>query len=314
MHAIQNKSIDLKLIDIQKYIFNRAENDVMSSIDFTRLMMSIRTTKSIIQPVVVRDTGDGRFVLFAGFRRYLAYKTLVQSGYAEFQLVPALIHPKETTIQDMILKTAHENDFRKDLNNAELIKSKVSMLPLFLDCGKEKDPLHNFILGHKILKLYISFLRNITNVTKYINLLEEITGSNNAISEIEDFFEKILITPKSFFLSSRVLFECSKNIRRLFEKGRITNRHALSIEKLKSEQNKDEIINQLQKEKMTYKEIENFIRESNAQFSPVKKTKKLLQLVEHVSIQIKSREETLTEDEISEIKMYVEKIENVIQK
>ena len=126
MHAIQDKSIDLKLIDIQQNIPNRDEYNVTSSIDFLKLVVSIQTTKGIIHPILVRDNGTGRFELFIGYRRYLAYKALVQSGHTEFELIPALIHPKETTIQDMILKAAHENDFRKDPRNVALIKSKVS--------------------------------------------------------------------------------------------------------------------------------------------------------------------------------------------
>lgn len=308
--------IDLELIYEQENILNRDMKKESLSYELLALVKSIREV-GLIHSIIVRADNTGRYELFVGHRRLEAYKMLLAEDPKKYKYIPARVYSNTTSTKYMSLKKIHENDSRKDLKPSEKIESKLSLIPLVLELeGVEgNNGGQNSILGYEISKKFNSYIRSDTNKEKYEKSLQELTGNHNIIKNLFDFFNQIGISPESFFLSAKVYFTCKNNIIMLFSKGKVTNRHALALQSMKSEEDKREIILRFKKgEKIGYKFLEKFIRESNAKFSPVKTNNKLIQACEHVLIQLKSEKESLAEQKNNEIKMYFEKIENIINK
>lgn len=304
--------IDLDLIYMQNYIVNRKDNNDFKSYDLLELGRSIRNTNGLIHPVVVRADGEGKYELFVGHRRYDAYKMLT-GRYKEYKSIPANVYPKETKTKEMLMLTIHENARRKNLDKSENIESKISLLPVFLEIQCEGKSTLSF--GFEILKVYNSYLRSQDHKTKYSDKMKNITGLENPIAKMHEFFEIIGMVPKTFFLSARVYFGCSNDITKLFREGKISNRHALALESMKIEKDKMVLIKNLQnKEIIPYRELENYIRDSNAKGSPKKQKSKLIQGFNHIIVQLSSKNQIIDDQQNNLIQMYIEKIENILEK
>ncbi len=312
---IISKSISLDLIDLQNKIKNRnLDEEGMSELN---LIKSIQETGGLIHPVILRENGNGKYELFVGHRRYMAYKMLVTEGNEEYKSIPARIYPKETSDLQMLLMTLNENSKRKDLKKTENIESQLSLLPYFLELegAKNNGKIKNLDLGYFILKNYISYLRSDNNSDKYITNLKKLTRKSNVIPRMNTYFAMLGTTAKKFYLSYRAYFDVNGDISVLFLEGVIVDRHALAINNMKSEEDKNKLIYRLQKgEKISYGKLESYIRESNAKLSPTKKKNKFILGLEHIIIQIKTKTNSISDDESSQIKMYIEKIENILEK
>jgi hypothetical protein len=314
---IISKSISLDLIYFQNHMFNRNMKEESESMSILQLMKSIKDTQGLIHPVTLRQNTESSYELFSGHRRYTAYKMLFESGEKEYQSIPARIYTNEVSNLDMLLMTLNENSNRKDLKKTENIQSNLSLIPYFLklDIVNENNKNKNFELGYYILKNYISYLRSEKQKDKYFEKIQKLTKKSNVIPQLGKFFEILGTTVKQFYLSYRAYFDVSKNLSVLFLKNVIVDRHALAINNMKSEEDKNEIIARLEQgEEIKYAKLENYIRDSNAKFSPNKKKNKLIQGLEHIIIQIKTKKNLISDDEDSQIKMYIEKIENILEK
>jgi len=308
--------IDVELIYEQKYIVNRHMKNKTFSYELLAMAKSIREI-GLIHPILVRADNVGRYELFVGNRRFQAYKMLLAGEPEKYKYIDARVYPNTTSIKRMSLKNKHENYSRKDPKPSEKIESDISLLPIVLEveAAESNNGTQNFILGFEILKKFDSYIRTKSNKEKYEKLLQEITGQRNIIKNLYDFFDQIGVSPKSFFLSAKVYFTCKNNIIRLFREGMVTNRHAMALQSMRSEEDKKKIILRLEKgEKIGYKLLEKVIRESNAKFSPIKKNNKIIQMGEHIIIKLRRDKGSMSDQQYDEIMMYYEKMENVIDR
>lgn len=83
--------------------------------ELQELMASIREA-GLIQPIVVRPSVAGSYLIVAGERRYRAFQRLVQTN-AEFATIPAIIQYRSD--QEVAVATLVENVVREDLNPLE---------------------------------------------------------------------------------------------------------------------------------------------------------------------------------------------------
>lgn len=315
---LKSMSIDIELIYPQNYIYGRNIEEESETLEFHLFEESLITTKGAINPIVVREDGTGKYELFSGNMRLKAYENIFQSGNEQFSQIPASVYPVGTSTLELLLKTIHENSFRKDLKKVISIEAKISFIPIFLELeGSENNGNDaNLGLGHDILKKYMRYIRSKRKDDRYLKKIQEMTGDINVIPKLMNFFQIIGTTPEKFYLSARVYFEVSRDILIIFHYGKICDRHALAIDKMKSLEDKNNIVSRLHNyEDIAYGELEKYIRDSNSQFSPIKKSNKLIQKVEHFLTQLRSdKGATRTAQENDEINMHFEKIENIINK
>ena len=252
--------IDLSKIIVQDEITNRDEEEVLDSSSFLKLVSSIRETKGLIQPIVVQEIGGGKFKLYVGFRRYLAYKKLRELDGESYRNISAYIAPHNIAPSEMFLKTIHENSFREDLSLKQKIESRVSLIPFFLNCAKEHDQESNLKIGYSILKEYVSYTRSEKHKTKYFEKIVSITGHSNPIREIGDFFDRIAERPKTFFYSAKIFLEYDEEIKQLFIDGLISKKHARLLEAIKNKKEMYRLIEIIRKNNMTDGEILSLIK------------------------------------------------------
>lgn len=309
---VKNVSIPVELVYVQKYILNRNMGKERSSHEQLAMVKSIKKV-DLISRIIVREDNTGMYELFVGNRRFEAYKVLQAGDPQQYKDIPAVIYPTTANTSDMLLKTLHENHFRKDLKKSEDTESLLSFIPFYLNIEKVTNSTENMLFGFSIMKKFNSYIRTKNNQEKYKESLQLLTGHNDVIERINNFFEKIARSPDSFYLSSRVYFNCTPRIIDLFREGKVINRNALRLEALKSKEDKEKIISRLlEDEYITSVELGKIISDSNARFSPVKSTNKSIQACNHVLIQLKRDKGKMSAQQNDEVKMYFEKIENVI--
>src|SRR5215813_10694348 len=139
------REIPLDLIDSNPYQTRRRMNEQA----LQELAESIRAT-GVVQPVVVRPSGSGRFQLVAGERRWLASKL------AEKTTIPAVV--RQISNEQAMEITIIENLQREDLNPIEQahaferLSREFSMTQeqIAARTGKDRASIANFI---RLLKL-----------------------------------------------------------------------------------------------------------------------------------------------------------------
>ncbi len=119
---------------------------------------SIRV-QGIIQPITVRQTGEGAFQIISGERRLQASRSIGMSS------IPAYI--RTANDQQMLEMALIENIQRENLNSIEIA---LSYQRLILECNLKQEE-----LGVRVGK-------NRTTVNNYIRLLEASSGDSGCTS------------------------------------------------------------------------------------------------------------------------------------
>src|SRR5499433_82746 len=143
--STSGREISLDLIDSNPYQTRRRMNEQA----LQELAESIRAT-GVVQPIVVRPIGSGRFQLVAGERRWLASKL------AEKTTIPAVV--REISNEQAMEMTIIENLQREDLNPVEQARAferlsrefGLTQEQIAWRTGKDRASIANFI---RLLKL-----------------------------------------------------------------------------------------------------------------------------------------------------------------
>src|SRR5215831_11272809 len=143
--STSGREIPLDLIDSNPYQTRRRMNEQA----LQELAESIRAT-GVVQPVVVRPSGSGRFQLVAGERRWLASKL------AEKTTIPTVV--REISNEQAMEITIIENLQREDLNPIEQARAferlsrefALTQEQIASRTGKDRASIANFI---RLLKL-----------------------------------------------------------------------------------------------------------------------------------------------------------------
>jgi ParB/RepB/Spo0J family partition protein len=77
----------------------------------------------LLQPIVVRAKGDGRYTCIAGHRRLAAYKHLFNSSEAALQWAEIPAIERDTHSDDLLVMALLENLSRQDLSESDIITS-----------------------------------------------------------------------------------------------------------------------------------------------------------------------------------------------
>src|SRR5947208_2272008 len=149
------REIPVDQIDPNPYQTRRYINEESLS----ELTDSIRVT-GVVQPVVVRPTGGGRFQLIAGERRWLASKR------AEKTTIPAVV--REVSNAQAMEITIIENLQREDLNPVEQARAferlshefGLTQEQIAARTGKDRASIANFIRLLKLPKDVQEYLEN----------------------------------------------------------------------------------------------------------------------------------------------------------
>ncbi|MBD3822943.1 MAG: ParB N-terminal domain-containing protein [Epsilonproteobacteria bacterium] len=251
------EKIPLDQIHIQNNYHNRKpEEFIVETQSFMELLTSIEKTKGVFQPIVLCKKDDNKYELVAGYRRYLVYKRLVLISEDKelFKSIPSVI---SDFCEDVITKstiTEHENLYRENPSAEENLKRRVSLVPFFLGCGVEGKKEQNFNMGIRLLKLFVSMDRSISEANK--NKLEKeiikLCGCENVIDSFMSFFEHIKHRPRVFFEKTKI-FEYEPSILQLYMEGRLHEKTPHLLQKVfaLSKEDGKEIIAAIKEEELT---------------------------------------------------------------
>ncbi|MDR1673027.1 MAG: ParB/RepB/Spo0J family partition protein [Bacteroidales bacterium] len=185
--------IDMAIIENNPYNprtnFNREELEELAA--------SIRQL-GVITPITVRKTGNGKYQIIAGERRYRA------SQLAGLNEIPAYV--RETDDENMLLLALIENTHRKDLNAIEVAISYQRMMDehqltqeeISNKVGKQRSTVTNYLrllklppevqLAVKEDKVSMGHVRPLINIDQtdiQLRLLHEIINEDLSVRETE---------------------------------------------------------------------------------------------------------------------------------
>jgi ParB family chromosome partitioning protein len=146
----------LLLLDIGKVVPNPDQPRKEFATDKLNELSASIATRGMIQPVIVRPLGDGRYELIAGERRWRA------AGQAGLTRIPAVVRHAESA--EALELALIENIQRQDLNPIETAQAYRHLAETF-------DLSHEEIAG-KVGKERSS----VTNLLRLLNLPDEIQG------------------------------------------------------------------------------------------------------------------------------------------
>ena len=303
---------------------NRGGEDVTEDPSFFRLVKSIKTLKTLINPVTVIKK-DAQYEIVAGERRFAAYKFLKEEDPTLFSRIPAIV--LDGTMDEVQLNaiTHHENEFRKNLDSVQEFEFKVSIIPEMFGLSSKDDPKKNFEIGMEILKRYIAAVgakqryKKQETVNRIMNELVEVTGHEDPLSIMGTFFYHLGESPE-YFWKKRKIFEYDQEIVDLYAAKKITYykvkdfADALKID----EQNTREIIRSFISGKVTkreaYRGIEKILQEKKKE-EPVteKELSKIIGALKKLNKMIKSTERHISMKNAKEIEKHIEKINTLIK-
>lgn len=309
--SIKVENIKTSLIYPQKNIPNRNRKKTEMSLTYLDLLASIGNTPGgLINPITVRIDSNGKYELFAGFRRFLVYYNMSKSGEAGYETIPASIWPSETTNAKMLSMTISENKVRTDPGNMESLESKIAMVPFFLGCGIPNDSGKNKKMGYEILRLYNSFRRGDGKKVEYIELINKLSGCESPYEGLNNFFDHIGERERTFYDKVRVLISASPEMLWLLRINRISLRHARSLGAMKSDVDRLNLIKRARTENIPNKEFGGLIRESNTRNNPLKRRDNLAGYAKNISLILKNQKKDLTEAEYEKISAHLHRILN----
>jgi len=302
------KKIKIDDIQPQTMLSNRKRKEIEHSTQFISLVASVKEIHGIFHPIVVKETNEGKYILFSGFRRYLAYVTLNRCREEGYETIPATVCPCETPDAEMAKILIHENKIRKDPTAYEKVIQEISAIPVFLDCANISDVQKNKDIGYGILKHYLSYKRNGLQ-DKYRVQLVKFTGCDTPIERLRAFFEAIGESERSFYDKVMEIMEGTPEVIRLLDQGKITFRQAKDLRNLKSDDDRLEIIKLLQTNKVQRKEFDLLIKESRIKQSKFKYRDELLEFIKRLSNYAEGLNKELPEEQYLTIKKNMELIE-----
>lgn len=309
---VQIGQINISDIYEQKIIPNRKQDEVIFSVSYLKLVSSIESVKSgLLSPIVVRQDKEGKYELFCGYRRYLAYRGLLQSGDGKYKTILAMVWPPETSNKEMAKQTIHENKVRSNLKSIEAIEQEIATITVYFNC-EVSDVEANKKKGYKILRLYLSYIRNLKKNVYFDAIINE-TGYDNPQNVLRDFFDAIGESERSFFDKAREIMEATPEVLTLLREKRISLRHAKALRNLKSGEDRDKIIEKVQKGNISYKEMDALVRESKRRYSPAKNRNEVSKQLENISSLITDINEDISEEKYQMLKGYLELIENILK-
>ena len=232
-----NNPISIKLSDItvpksqpRKYFSEEAMNELTTSI----------AEDGILQPLLVRPQGKGKYELVAGERRYRAAKI---NNLTE---VPVII-------REMTDKQAHkfaltENLHRQDLNPVEETEGILNLLALEIE-GSPQD----------VISLLNKRSKNIRkkndNTEAYIDIRQE------EITKIEDFFQKLgKFDIESFRVNRLPLLNLPEHILETLREGKVAYTKAKIIAKINDLTLQEKILEETIQEKLTTTDLKQRIK------------------------------------------------------
>jgi len=306
---IDIKTIKLSLIYVQKNIPNRDRRKTEMTQEYLDLFKLIKDTDGgLLHPIILREDKNGKYELFAGYRRFLVYTNLNMCEEVGYGRIPASIWPPKTSTEEMLLKTITENHVRTDLSSIESLESKIAIVPFFLGCGMTDNSKQNKEMGYKILKLFNSYIRAGAKKVEYIDEIIKLTNCDDPYKQLNMFFDGIGETVRNFYDKASVLMNASPKVLYLLRKKRIAPRHAKSLRTMKSEMDRSKLINRVVAENISYKVLDELIRESNIKNNPLKKRDALIRSAKNVSVILGNQKKDLNEVQYEAIKIHLDEI------
>jgi len=181
------------------------------------LAQSIRE-KGVLQPLLVRPLGDGRYAIVAGERRYRAAK---MAGLSEVPVKVLEISEKEARLLALV-----ENLQREDLNPYEETLGVLELLSE--DLGKTREEV-------------VSLLHRMRDEARG-KVPRNVTGNSEA-QRVEEVFQALgRMTWESFVRHRLPLLGLPEDLREALEAGAIPYTAALELKKVKDEALRRELL------------------------------------------------------------------------
>ena len=326
--------IPLDKIELDESVENRGNiKDLESEAGFLAIVRSIRSLKSVMQPITINeisapDEGEefGKYRIIAGTKRYLAYKSLFQDlMLSEYATIPCIIR-KVSQAEANIMKR-HENQFRSNPSSENIFEFHVGAIPFLFNMGTIGDKQLNFKKGMEILTVYISLeviqskKKSPEASLKKREELKEVTRTANPMSVLKSHFRNVGETPL-YFWKKRKVFQYDEGVKELYIQKRISFNMAKvmnaavedkipGIGKLISLITRDKNI---KKSEMTSR-LERILNESSNKPLPKnsKKVDETIKTFRKMNKMLKSGRETLTIKNMSEIDEHTEKILKILK-
>lgn len=201
-----------------------------------QLVQSVRE-HGILSPVLVRPIADGKYELVAGERRLRAAQ---EAGLTEVPIVS-----KELTDLEALSVALLENLQREDLNPIDETEGVLDLLAINLDVSTEE---------------VISVLNSAANAKK--RGLELTENVSRQLEQIESLLTGIGKFNAESFRSSRIpLLNLPTDVLEALRQGKIEYTKARAIARVKDEQQRAELLNQVITKNLSLSEIKQLLRD-----------------------------------------------------
>jgi len=153
---------NIKMLDIAKLVPHKENFYSMSDIE---LLADDIEQQGLKHNLVVRDNGDGFYIVISGHRRRLAIQELINNGRQSSRLVPCYINPaksSEDELQDLIMLNATT----RKISDAEMLEQFEKLKDIF---GAKKANGENIRMREKIaevMKVSTGQVSKMENVAK----------------------------------------------------------------------------------------------------------------------------------------------------
>ncbi len=202
------------------------------------LTESVRSS-GILQPVLVRPLPDGNYELVAGERRLKAAKNV---GLTSILVNVLAISDSEATQYALT-----ENLLREDLNALDEAEAILQLLTLRLSCSLDK---------------VTALLYKMDNASKN-KITRNVLGSKDAFVVFEVFNELGKINWQSFIRTRLPLLDLQEDVLSVLRAGKIEYTKALEIAKVKSDDDRAELLANAIEYDMSLKEIRAEVKKYN---------------------------------------------------
>jgi ParB family transcriptional regulator, chromosome partitioning protein len=202
------------------------------------LTESVRS-EGILQPILVRPLPDGNYELVAGERRLKAAKNV---GLTSILVNVLAISDSEATQYALT-----ENLLREDLNALDEAEAILQLLTLRLSCSLDK---------------VTALLYKMDNASKN-KITRNVLGSKDAFVVFEVFNELGKINWQSFIRTRLPLLDLQEDVLFVLRAGKIEYTKALEIAKVKSDDDRAELLANAIEYDMSLKEIRAEVKKYN---------------------------------------------------
>lgn len=202
------------------------------------LTESVRS-EGILQPILVRPLPDGNYELVAGERRLKAAKNV---GLTSILVNVLAISDSEATQYALT-----ENLLREDLNALDEAEAILQLLTLRLSCSLDK---------------VTALLYKMDNASKN-KITRNVLGSKDAFVVFEVFNELGKINWQSFIRTRLPLLDLQEDVLSVLRAGKIEYTKALEIAKVKSDDDRAELLANAIEYDMSLKEIRAEVKKYN---------------------------------------------------